>query len=199
MLKLKNFTCALVLVTLLLSACSSSTVASTTPTPREIMETASASYTPTGVTQTVPVAATPSGSLVWREYSSTSGKFKVLLPNMPTEEKLLDNVTVTKAAKNENSWVITVFENVLDSKSALDAVIDSQVRSLRGDLLSVQNITLGDVPGKEFDIRVASNLIVKTRILKKSNNLYLIQTNYKKDDTSSLSDAQKFLNSFQFT
>ena len=119
--------------------------------------------------QTQPRPAVPAE--LWKEFSSTAGRFKVALPGNPTEtsqttESRLGKIerhTFTFAAGFAAYFVsysyfpITLTEPG-EAKRFIDHMHEGEVASSQGKLLSMTEIELDGYPGREFTVETPNSM-----------------------------------------
>jgi TonB family protein len=118
--------------------------------------------------QTQPRLAAPEE--LWKEFSSTAGRFKVALPGKPTETSQTTESRVGKIERHTFTFVagfatclvtysdfpITLNEPG-EIKKFLDHMHEGEVASSQGKLLSMTEIELGGYPGREFTVETPNS------------------------------------------
>jgi hypothetical protein len=148
--------------------------------------------------------------VTWKEFSSSEGRFSVLMPGTPSEKTSKVNTEVGPVDMfsfrvtqedsgydvNYNDYPDAVVE-ASDAGSMLDGARDGIVSSLQGKLLTEFIISLDGYPGR--DIRVEGpdgEHTVRTRLYLVDNRLYQLTVVTPKEDSFS-KDVAKFLDSFE--
>ncbi len=157
-----------------------------------------------------PPAAPARQSLV--PYTSPGGFSVLAPPNVTHGQQMRDTpqgpveIHVTQASdsvKNINYLVsYSKFQPGAFSKSNPKALLtssrDELVKSFNGQLLSSEEITVGEMPGMDFTADVpASQRRVSARILEGKDEVYTLVTSY--PPGAEPADAQTFLGSFRLT
>jgi hypothetical protein len=122
-------------------------------------------------------------------FTSKEGKFTVLMPGQPKEEKSVDKAGATEVTTNmftcevDSDRVVLVGFSELPPASSdpanvdkvLDASAGSTERVVKGKILSLEKISLGKHPGREVQIEVPeSKWIVKVHYYLVGTRLYQV-------------------------
>jgi len=147
-----------------------------------------------------------SGFGEYKEFKCEGGRFKVLMPGTPKEEKLSAAGIPLKTFRVE-SWekaCAVAYADIPDeilrygaTSAKLDAAVDGMVSSVNGKLIRSYDIQLaGKYPGREVKAQLPNNAgIVVARIYLVRQRFYeLLVTGPQSWATSA--DANKFLDSF---
>jgi hypothetical protein len=122
----------------------------------------------------------------FKSFTTNEGKFTVLMVGTPKEKK-----QVIKAAGSDTT--LNFYVNEIDAKralvvsfndlsafppSAIDDILDKSTKSvnsaLKGKVLSLTKISLGEHPGREVQIRMPDKGLYKAHILLVGNRLYQV-------------------------
>lgn len=162
-----------------------------------------------------PTAAAPSPAPAGQSlvpYTSPGGFSVLAPPNVTHSQQMRDTpqgpveIHLTQASdpvKNINYLVsYSKFQPGALAKSnpkmLLNSERDELVKSLNGQLLSSNEITVGDMPGMDFIVDVPANQRrVSARVLQGKDEVYTLVTSY--PPGSEPADAQSFLRSFRLT
>lgn len=150
----------------------------------------------------------------WKAFSSTKGKFSVLMPGDPQEQHQVVNTAVGPIdlymyAVDSGSIAYIVgysdypedFIKNSEPKKLLDGARDGAIRNIKGTLVAERNITIEAHPGREFAFDVPKqsgipyNGTGRSHMFLVGNRLYQCMVIGKKD--SRIEDIEKFVNSFK--
>ncbi|HEX8844986.1 MAG TPA: hypothetical protein VF791_10100 [Pyrinomonadaceae bacterium] len=148
----------------------------------------------------------------WVKYTSTEGRFSVLLPSQPKlmtqPATTFTGETITQHAvyfEEANSlYMIGYFDKPAGMTYSLDVGQDAFVKSNSGTLLSQKNITLDGHPGRDLLVSsksAAGEIITHAWIIDAGNIIYSLQYIYLKSANPALvskNDA-KYFDSFKIT
>ena len=149
----------------------------------------------------------------WVKYTSTEGRFSVLLPQQPelssqestaaTGEKLRQYMT--EATESDSAYVLAYFDLPPDMTYSLDEGRDGFVGSAKWTLLSNEAISLGGgYPGLKFKASLKNeggDELVSSRIYKVGSRVYMLFHFFlKASDSSTMAEkTAKFFDSFKVT
>ncbi|HEY9604193.1 MAG TPA: hypothetical protein V6C85_21440 [Allocoleopsis sp.] len=148
----------------------------------------------------------------WEKFSSPEGKFSILMPVKPTQEKqttgsssLSLETNLFKASSNNNQATYSVsYTDFPPELAQLPAsfLFDSLSSRFTSDrklkLLKQQDIKLNEYPGKEFQFEASGRTLITYRAYLVEKRLYqVISETPKSTGNAPSSDSEKFLNSFQ--
>jgi hypothetical protein len=148
----------------------------------------------------------------WEKFSSTEGKFSILMPVKPTQEKqttgsssLSLETNLFKASSNSNKATYSVSYTDFPPELAqlpptflFDSLSSRFTSDRKLKLLKQQDIKLNEYPGKEFQFEAPGETIITYRAYLVEKRLYqVISETPKAIKNASSSDSEKFLNSFQ--
>ena len=148
---------------------------------------------------------------IWKPFSSQEGRFKVLLPGTPTQEKKNTKTkygtfptTIFSVVREEEAGYLVSYldfpQNInLTARNRdqyLSAIATGFAQGAGGRLVSQQNIRLGNLSGKEVRLQFEQGVIGKGRLFLANKRLYtvIVITDKEKNLTKSI---QGYLNSFQ--
>jgi hypothetical protein len=147
----------------------------------------------------------------WTEYSSSAGRFTVLMPSKP-EEKTMEAPSDLVSGTMKMTTAVAITDTTvyaanfcdypaeiskLPAKQVLDSAQKSAVSNMRGRLLGDEEITLKGHPGRA--IRIESNdsqMLFRARIYLVGNRAYQIIAIGPKHVVVSR-DAERFFDSFK--
>ena len=148
----------------------------------------------------------------WEKFSSPEGKFSILMPVKPTQEKqttgsssLSLETNLFKASSNSNQATYSVSYTDFPRELAqlppsflFDSLSSRFTSDRKLKLLKQQDIKLNEYPGKEFQFEAPGETIITYRAYLVDNRLYQVISEIPKSaGNASSSDSEKFLNSFQ--
>ena len=148
----------------------------------------------------------------WVRYSSTEGRYNVLVPKEPslntqegsasTGEKFIQYMA--EASDTDSFYSITYFDYASNMNFSLDKARDGMVNAITGTLLSEQAISLGGYPGRELKIsakHAGFDLLVRARIYDIGRRVYSLQQVVQKsaDSPTVAEKATRFFDSFKLT
>ncbi|HZS47827.1 MAG TPA: hypothetical protein VFC63_22345 [Blastocatellia bacterium] len=152
----------------------------------------------------------------WIKYSSPEGRFTVLFPSQPTENKAdVDTVAGKIAmhsflATSENNIFLLIYADFpeytdfSDPEHILDAGRDGGLRNAHAELISEKRVTMKGYPGREVIAKTVRadltiNMTLHFYLVKK--RVYQVITGKFKESTEgdSKAEATKFFDSFDFT
>ncbi|HTE18315.1 MAG TPA: hypothetical protein VK689_08030 [Armatimonadota bacterium] len=121
----------------------------------------------------------------WKEFSSTEGRFRVLLPGKPEMQKQSvdtalgpQDLYMHRAVAGPLSYVVIYTDNpeaALKERGGdqfLDDVRDGFIRSIRGKLLTEKKATLDSNTGNELLVEAPNGINVVSRLCLVKNRLY---------------------------
>jgi len=148
----------------------------------------------------------------WKEFSSPEGGFSVLMPVPPTQKRQSTNSStlsldsnVFTASLEEGKVIYSVAYTNFPEELAefppnllLDSLSNRFTNDKKIKLISLQNISFGKYPGKEFKFEAPGEIIVNHRTYIAEKRLYQLTAEIPKARESALSnDTDRFLNSFR--
>lgn len=138
----------------------------------------------------------------WKELSSSTGKFAILMPGIPKEDTEKDKDTTYHTFKVETKdalYLVNYFDMPEVGQASPDEVkhiLDNGpaefVKSADAKLLSQRNISLTGNPGKEFEFSVGDGIPGKGLLYVVNKRMYLVVV-----VTPQQENAQKFISSFR--
>lgn len=148
---------------------------------------------------------------IWKQFSSSEGGFRLLMPGTPTQENKSVNTQVGALTihmfivprQKEAIYAVAYADlpsNISPTPSEINQLLTDVAYGISdgagGRLLSQQAISLGNFPGKEIRLQLAEGMIARGRIYLVNKRLYqvLVATNQERNLTKSI---EGFLNSFQ--
>lgn len=142
----------------------------------------------------------------WVRFESAPGRFSVLMPTQPTEEKetkdsALGPYTTSLYHSKGNrevyaaGWVDYDSKYNFDAQKELDANRDNFVKSVNGTLGSTTKITYKDNPGIEFE-GTTPNYSFKSRVYVVGRRPYMLMVLFPPGGEGS-PNINKFLSSFE--
>jgi hypothetical protein len=141
----------------------------------------------------------------WKEFSSKSGGFTVLLPGAPKEYKVGDSVRfMVRMGSTTYGIIYDDFPNLKEAdavavKKNLESGVEATIKSTKGKLLSTKDIKLGDHVGLEFQIELAKEgLHMRARVYLIKGRVYQVIVRAPPDVATSKT-ATDFLDSFKVT
>ncbi|HAA31297.1 MAG TPA: hypothetical protein DCE56_30785 [Cyanobacteria bacterium UBA8553] len=167
-----------------------------------------------------PVQANPpvqTAQSIWKPFSSTQGRFTVLMPGTPrhltlsvnTQDAGIVNLNMFLVERNQESVIYGVGYNdypisyiqQLNQKKliehALDLGRDAAIRGSQGSLQSERRISLGGYPGREIRYTRPGGKITITRMYLVKQRLYQVTVETTQQKQRYLSKSiEGFLNSF---
>jgi len=151
----------------------------------------------------------------WQEYTSAEGRFLVLMPDSPTEERSVKQTTcgtmkvvsldtvlnkhLVFATRGFYSVSYSDFGGTNcpaeDARRVLDEERDDAVKNLGGKLVEERDLTDGDRIGREIQVRTPRLGLVRERIYVVDRRVYRVIVGGKTEASSE--DARRFLESFR--
>jgi hypothetical protein len=140
----------------------------------------------------------------WKPVTSESGKFTVMMPGKPVEEKESEDIQDGKI--NSHSYTVEVSDEVaylvqytdfgisltqVDPKEFFDGAAEG-LTSDGGRILENKNITMAGVPGREVKYVDGQGISATVRMLLLGDRFYQLHAITKQE-----TDAKKFFDSFQ--
>jgi hypothetical protein len=162
--------------------------------------------------QTVQAQSTQEATQsIWKPFASEEGGFTLLMPGTPKKvEQTLNTPNGRMTLKGfmvqrrdeANYFVIYVdlprktIENDSDIEDLFDGIVEGFKRRTRGEVVSQENITLNDYPGREFKTQLSGTITARSRIYLVNQRLYqLVAITPREQDLPQ--SIQGFLDSFQ--
>jgi serine/threonine protein kinase len=190
---------------------SSSTYTPQTPTSTP---TPTPTNTPNNSTdsQSTPQSKSNSSTDSWKEYTSSSGKFRIQLPSKPTEQSqdqktdvgtIKLNMVIAEA--NDSGYFVgyadfpNKIDNPADIQKSLAGSIKGSVSNLKGEILSEREYSLGTIPCRDFVASgkvQTSNVLMSGRYCLAENRLYQVFV-LGANDKISTADVSRFIESFK--
>jgi hypothetical protein len=147
----------------------------------------------------------------WKAFTSKEGKFKVLMPGTPKQEKLdaesdfgkgvlhMNVVQLGKTMYGANYSDFPAEIKKFPIKQILDSSRDGAVDNLKGKLAKEKDIKLDKYPGREVQIEVGEGKqLFRARVYLVDQRLYQVVVFGTKEEATS-KEAEKFLDSFMLT
>lgn len=140
----------------------------------------------------------------WSRFSSTEGRFSVLLPGKPVAEVDNNELGVTRSFTADTDWATyavgyTDYKNALPNPGqALDGARDALTRSTNSRLLNESRLSINGYPGRELNI-VAPGGVARdtTRLYVVGNRLYMVRVVVTPADRDVSGDKERFFSSFR--
>jgi hypothetical protein len=145
----------------------------------------------------------------WKEFASQEGRFKVLMPGTPKQDKFdtesdfgkgvlyMNSIAVGKTMYGANYCDFPAEIKKAPIKQVFDSSRDGAVANMQGKLAGEKDIKLGDYPGREIQIDVAGGKqLFRARVYLVDQRLYQVVVMGTKEAATS-KDADKFLDSFK--
>lgn len=145
----------------------------------------------------------------WKEFASKDGRFKVLMPGTPKQNKvetesdfgkgvLYMNVTLAgKSMYGANYCDFPAEIKKAPIKQVFDSSRDGAVANMEGKLASEKDIKLGEHPGREIQIDVAEGKrLFRVRVYLVEQRLYQVVI-FGSPEAATSKEADKFLDSFK--
>jgi hypothetical protein len=162
--------------------------------------------------QTVQAQSTKEATQsIWKPFSSAEGGFTVLMPGTPKPVQQTLNTPngritlkgfIVQRPNEANYFVIysdfpsKTIENDSDIENLFDGIVEGFKRRTRGEVVSKENITLNDYPGREFKMQLSGTITARSRIYLVNQRLYqLVAITPREQDLPQ--SIQGFLDSFQ--
>jgi hypothetical protein len=148
----------------------------------------------------------------WENFSSPEGKFSILMPIKPTQEKQTTGgssisleTNLFKASLESNQATYSVSYTDFPAQLAqlppsflLDSLSSRFTSDRKLKLIKQQDISLEQYPGKDFQFEAPGERIIKYRAYLVEKRLYqVIAETPKSTETNSSSDSERFINSFK--
>ena len=170
-----------------------------------------------GFAQTQPRPTAPEE--VWKEFSSTVGRFKVALPGNPTETSKTIELGLGKIERHtftlgtgSGAFLVSysdlpeILTEPDEVKKFLDNAHEAEVASYRGKLLSIAEIALDGYPGREFIAKTPDSKF-RMKYYLVGQRFYQIAISTPKDPAKNAAEiarsmeliASRFFDSFEFT
>jgi hypothetical protein len=142
----------------------------------------------------------------WKRFSSTEGRFSVLLPGNPVAEVDDNEPGVTRSFTADTDWATyfvgyTVYKKALpDPGQALDGARDALIRRTKSHLLNESEISINGHPGRELNIVTPGGVARDaTRLYVVGNRLYMVRVIVTPANRDVSRDKEKFFLSFRLT
>lgn len=145
----------------------------------------------------------------WKEFASKEGRFKVLMPGTPKQDKAetesdfgksvlhMNLARAGKAMYGANYSDFPAEIKKADLKQLYDSSRDGAVANLEGKLASEKDIKLGKHPGREIRIDVAKGKqLFRARVYLVGQRLYQVIV-LGTPETATSKEADQFLDSFK--
>jgi hypothetical protein len=145
----------------------------------------------------------------WKEFVSKEGRFKVLMPGAPKQDKAETESDFGKGLLHMNvaqAGMAIYGANYVDfpaevKKAPLKQVYDSSrdgaVANMAGKLASEKDVKLGEYPGREIRIEVGEGKrLFRARVFLIEQRLYQVVV-FGAPEVAASKDADKFLDSFK--
>ena len=162
------------------------------------------------VTFTISVgSAWPDDKPEWKEFTSKEGRFKVLMPGAPMQDKAetesdfgkgvlhMNTVQTGKTMYGAHYCDFPAAIKKVPLKQVYDSSRDGAAANLEAKLVSEKDVKLGEHPGRETQIEVAGGKrLFRTRVYLVDQRLYQVVVFGTKEAATS-KEADKFLESFK--
>jgi hypothetical protein len=145
----------------------------------------------------------------WKEFASKEGRFKVLMPGTPDQDKAetdsdfgkgVLHMSVVRAGKTTYGANYCDFPAEIKKaplKQVYDSSRDGAVANLEGKLASEKDVKLGEYPGREIQIDVAEGKrLFRVRVYLVDQRLYQVVV-FGTREAAVSKEADKFLDSFE--
>jgi hypothetical protein len=145
----------------------------------------------------------------WKEFASKEGRFTVLMPGTPKQNKAdtesdfgkgvlyMNVMQIGKVMYGANYCDYPAEVKKASIKKIYDASRDGAVANMKGKLDSEKDIKLGEYPGREIRIEVAEGkYLFRARVYLVEQRLYQVVILGTPEDATS-KEADKFLDSFK--
>ncbi len=154
---------------------------------------------------------TQAAQSIWKQFSSSKGNFKVLMPGKTSQLKRIVNTDAGKITvygfrairPNEAVYGVTysdvpskIIKTPKDVNDLFNGTIQGFAESVQGSVVSQRNIKLGTYPGREIKVQIFGGATAKSRMYLVKQRLYQTLAVTKKEESLSKS-INGFLNSFQ--
>lgn len=148
----------------------------------------------------------------WVTYTSTEGRYSVLLPQQPklssqeastsTGEKFTQYMA--QATDTDSLYGFIYFDYTPEMSFSLDKARDGAIGAVKGTLLSEEAISLGGYPGRELKIAAKNSdldLLIRARIYDVGRRVYVLQHIIQKssDSPAVAQKTARFFDSFKVT
>lgn len=147
----------------------------------------------------------------WIKYTSTAGRYSVLLPAEPTigsqEATSSDGVKFTQykasVVSSDVAYMIGYFDYPADTTFTLSKARDGMVEGVKGTLASERSISLGGFPGLELRVsakdETGAEYDIRSRIYDIDHRVYVVQFIARESTPLEIVDpkAAKYFDSFQ--
>ncbi len=144
----------------------------------------------------------------WKEFASKEGRFKVLMPGTPKQDKAetesdfgkgvlhMNTVQAGKTMYGANYCDFPAEIKKTPLKQVFDSSRDGAVANLEGKLASEKDIKLGEYPGREILIDLAGGKrLFRVRVYLVDQRLYQVVV-FGTKEAATAKEADKFLDSF---
>ena len=142
----------------------------------------------------------------WINYSSTAGRFSILMPAQPqVQEKPMDTPAgklinyVFLALKGNAAYGISYVDypsTITDPQAVLNSVRDGAISGVKGTLTSGKEITHKGYPGREFQASIQGGVYTSRIYLVKSRLYQMVVAGPTAQAQASAADVNRFLTSF---
>lgn len=182
---------------------------------RPLLSSIAATLILSGYSVVQPTQAQPPVQLaqsIWKKFTSTDGRFTILMPGNPKRERQTQNTKIgpiniqsfAVERKQEGVAYIVAYADLPNSiaqranaQKVLDGSREGALRVAQGKLLNQRNISLSGYPGREIEFVNPKGLITKNRVYLVNGRLYQIVVVTKQETQKYLSGSiAGFLNSF---
>lgn len=182
---------------------------------RPLLSSIAATLILSGYSVVQPTQAQPPVQLaqsIWKKFTSTDGRFTILMPGNPKRESHTQNTKIGPiniqlfgvARQQEGVAYIVAYADLPNSiaqranaQKVLDGSQEGALRFAQGKLLNQRNISLSGYPGREIEFLNPDGVITKNRVYLVNGRLYQIIVVTKQETQKYLSGSiAGFLNSF---
>ena len=146
----------------------------------------------------------------WVKYSSTEGRYSVLLPQQPKLGSLQGTAEnsrkltrqTAQASDSDSMYMVEYFDLLPDMHYSFDKGRDFILDSVKGTLLSEEAIRLGGFSGRELKVLVKTpdyEMLVRVRMYEVQGRIYTLKHGFFKsaDSPTMAEKTGKFFDSFK--
>lgn len=143
---------------------------------------------------------------IWKRFTSSRGRFSVVMPGTPKERKEND-LSIFEVVRDEESVRYAVGFLDLPVAPGKNARLQNEVyegvrkgaAKEQGDLISYRTIALKGYPGREMNFKLSDNLVARWRVYLVNKRAYFVNvtTTQENQQTGLATSIDVFLNSFR--
>jgi hypothetical protein len=148
----------------------------------------------------------------WVKYDSAEGRYGVLMPEQPklatqegatpTGKKMTQYQA--RATDSDSMFAVGYFDLLPDATYSLDNGRDGIIKAVNGTLLSEKQISLGESPGREFNVSAKASegeFLMRVRLYEIGGRVYVLQHVFlKSSDSPAIAEKTvRFFDSFKVT